>query len=340
MFLYCIFDSVFVMLELKENILATLAYYDIFDFPLKTEEIFERLTNFKHLYISTALQLYSYKEIQKGLDQLVIDRAISIREGYYFLDDREYLVPLRLKREKIAKRKWRIAKRVIWRLRFVPYLRAVFASGSLAMRNTDELSDLDVLIVVRPGRIWLTRLLITAMLSILRVRRRGRDRIAPDKICLNHYITDKSLRIPFKSIYTAQTYTNLASMYVSDQLLIENFMNANEWVLDYVYSWNIKSVCTKSQQTMLARAAEWFLEILGWGHFFNKMAGQYQSKRIAKNPVTTQMGGRVIFNDDQLEFHPHSIEIKIIQSYNERLNLLGLSEFAIEKNSGLDRVVL
>ena len=35
--------------NLRHNILATLAYYDIFDFPLKAEKIFARLINFRHL---------------------------------------------------------------------------------------------------------------------------------------------------------------------------------------------------------------------------------------------------------------------------------------------------
>src|SRR3989344_5892114 len=218
--------------KLRPNILATLAYYDIFDFPLKAEEVFARLINFKHLgqSVDIASPLYlrcpEIGQIQKELDLLILDRTINRADNYYFLFGREYLIPLRLKREEIAKRKWRIARRAIWWLRFIPYLRAVFASGSLAMNNTDELSDLDVLVAVKHGRIWLARLLITAMLSVLHFRRRGRDRIAPDKICLNHYISDEALFIPHQSIYNAQTYANLVPILASE-MITKNFQKTN-----------------------------------------------------------------------------------------------------------------
>ena len=48
-------------------------------------------------------------------------------------------------------------------------------------------------------------------------------------------------------------------------------------------------------------------------------------------------GGRVVFNDEQLEFHPHSVETKIIHDFNKRLKLLGFMELATEKDSGLLR---
>lgn len=337
-------------MDLRQNILATLVYYDIFDFPLKAEEIFDCLINFKHLGMNPLLTThYSLLTVTQELDQLILDRAVGLREGYYFLFDCEYVVPLRIKRERIANRKWRIARRAVWWMRILPYVRAVFASGSLAMRNTDELSDLDILIVIKHGRIWLTRLLITGLLSLLRVCRHGRDKIAPDKICLNHYITDQSLHISYRSIYTAQTYNNLVPIFVSDWRFIDDFKKTNTWVQDYVCRWNIEctdsvevSVEVKPQQrkrqkentSILAKIGEVFLNSR-LGNWLEKLARDYQSRRIASNPVTGQAGGRVIFNDEQLEFHPHSIETQIINDYNSRLEKLNLPQLAVEKDSGL-----
>ncbi|MBI2063946.1 MAG: nucleotidyltransferase domain-containing protein [Candidatus Yanofskybacteria bacterium] len=320
--------------NLRHNILATLAYYDIFDFPLKAEEIFARLINFKHIITGYRLPVTDYRTLQKELDLLILDRTINRSGNYYFLFGREYLIPLRLKRGEIAKRKWRIAKRAIRWLRFVPYLRAVFASGSLAMNNTDELSDLDVLVVVKHGRIWLARLLITAMLSVLHFRRRGRDKIAPDKICLNHYISDEAMLIPHQSIYNAQTYANLVPILASE-MITKNFQKTNVWVLDYVNNWNMGLVETGLNLGVSARILEPFLEISDLDYFLNKISGRYQSRRITDNPVTHQTGGRVIFTDEQLEFHPRSMETQIIKSFNARLIKIGLPQLAVEKDSGL-----
>mgnify|MGYP001572961064 FL=1 len=338
-------------MQLRQNILATLAYYDVLDMPLKAEEILARLINFKHLYgyklpASSKLQRgeqttnYKLEEIIKELDKLVLDGVTNRMGEYYFLFDREYLVPLRFKHEKIAKYKWRKAERAIRWLQFVPYLRAVFASGSLAMNNTDELSDLDVLIVIRNGRIWLARFLITVVLSLFRIRRRASDRIAPDKICPNHYITDKSLFILFKSIYTAQTYASLAPMYIYSPDLIEDFKKSNAWVSGYVFNWNLGRSEENQQlrdpaSKLLVRLVEHLLDSSRLGNFLEKIARKTQKERIASNPVTKQSGGRVVFNDEQLEFHPRSIETSIIRKYNDNLLKLGLADFAIERDSGL-----
>ncbi|MBI2063068.1 MAG: hypothetical protein HYT61_02395 [Candidatus Yanofskybacteria bacterium] len=324
--------------ELKKNILATLAYYDIFDFPLKAEEIFARLIVFKHLNSSEVSKPCSYVEIKKELDQLFIEQIVSCVDGYYFLFDREYLLPLRLKREKIAARKWHMARRTVRWLRLIPYVRAIFASGSLAMNNTDELSDLDVLVVTKYDRIWLNRFLILGTLFLLGMRRRGTDRIAPDKICTNHFVTERSLNIPFKSIYNAQTYANLIPIYLKNAEIVSEFMKENGWVLDYSYYWNIKN-CIETKRRLTSNLSGTCEIILNtkFGDWLEYSAQKYQSKRIANNPATHQAGGRVVFNNLQLEFHPHSIEARTVLAYNERLNSLGLSEFAIEKDSGLTR---
>ncbi len=343
------------MIGIRQNILATLAYYDVLDLPLTTEEVLARLINFKHLQGSGVRVQVSGKtswgadsawnlepetctpaKIQKELDQLILDGMVGRAGEYSFLFDREYLVPLRIKREKIARCKWQKTKRAIRWLRFVPYIKAVFASGSLAINNTDELSDLDVLMVVGSGRIWLTRFLVTALLSILGMRRQASDQIAPDKICLNHYIGDASLAIPFKSIYNAQTYSNLVPIYVREESIIEKFKNANDWVLDFIFNWNVpdKPIIKNGAPEIIARLGEVILDTR-LGDWLETLAKRLQYQRIARNPATRQPGGRVIFNDEQLEFHPRSIETSIIKKYNDNLVRLGVAELAIEYDSGL-----
>ncbi len=322
---------------MKENILATLAYYDILDFPLKAEEIFKFLINFSHLsgYQRDDRQL-TFEEVKKELGSLTEGGTIGFGDGFYFLFDRAYLVPLRLKKEKIAGEKWRKTLRAFRWAGFLPYLRIVFASGSLANRNTDELSDLDVLVAAKHGRIWLARLFLTGLFSIMGARRKPSEKIAPDKICLNHYITDKSLSIAFKSIYNAQTYANLIPVLAAGESLLKDFQKQNSWVLDYVCSWP-EFAKPKLKRGFLGKIST-FLEFLldnAVGDWLECLAGRYQMRRIKNNPRTYEPGGRVVFNDEQLEFHPQSFEKKVIEEYNRRLAKIGLGELAVEKDSGL-----
>ncbi len=325
-------------LNLEENILATLAYYDVIDFPLKEEEIFKFLINFKHLSENNdSFQKPSFEMVKNYLDRLKKERKVDSSKGFYFLSGREYLAPLRIKKEKIAKEKWKKALKAAKWIRLVPNIQAVFASGSLAISNTDELSDLDVLVVAKHGRIWLARIFIMGLLSLLRVRRSGSERIAPDKVCLNHYITDKFPEIPYGSMYNAQTYINLVPIFVRDEKVLENFRKENSWVLTYIFDWpevNQEKRINNGVANQIGKIKEWFLNNRLGGALENA-ARSYQAGRIKRNPLTKKPGGRVIFNDRQLEFHPESVENKIIGGYNRRLRGLGLGQFAKEKNSGL-----
>ncbi len=332
-------------MEIRNNILATLSYYDIFDFPLKAEEVLIYLINFKHLNIADDGSLIKLEDIKKNLDQLILDNVIGLRDGYYFLFNREYIVPLRLKRQTLAKRKWKIIKRTVRWLSLLPYMRLIFAFGSLAMNNTNELSDLDVLIVVKHGRIWLSRFLILGMLAVLGVRRKGSDLVAPDKICPGHFITDQSLNLSFGSLYNAMNYVNLIPVYVRDDYIIDRFNNENKWILDYLYHPNIKnkSILNPGWTRVFSKVAEIILDTR-IGSWFEKLTRNYQMNRIEKNPLTKKAGGRIIINDKQIIFRinskifesrPTSLEEQSINNYHQRLSRLGLSNLAIEKISDL-----
>lgn len=339
----------------KNNILATLAYYDVFDFPLKKEEVFRFLVSFEHLdefkdiagpYKKSLQYPEDFDEIRAELETLKSDGNVSFSEGFYFLFGRDYLVPLRLRREKIAKKKWRKTNRVIRWLKFLPYVKAVFASGSLAMSNTDELGDLDILIVVKHGRIWLSRLLISGLLSLIGIRRKYNQKIAPDKICLNHYITDKSLLIPYKSVYAAQTYVNLKPVFISDPWIIAEFYKANSWLSEYIlnFSADFKHFDISKYQSEEMQGRNFLAKIMATatevilntrlGNWLENWARRWQISRIEKHRKQDPPGGRVVYNDDCLEFHPGSVEEEIIEKYNQRLIALGSDELAIEKGSG------
>jgi len=332
----------------KDNILATLAYYDIFDFPLKEEEVFKFLFNFEHLSASGNRQTPDFGETKTELETLRNNGAVNFSDGFYFLFGRDYLVPLRLRREKIAKKKWKKVFRAIWWLKFLPYVKAIFASGSLATSNTDELGDLDILIIVKHGRIWLSRLLISGLLSLIGMRRRYNQKIAPDRICLNHYITDKSLLIPYKSIYTAQTYVNLKPVFVSDPQIVAEFYKANSWLSEYLINFSptpeqhdLMAYHTKGRKVLgrdfLAKikSAAWEMILNSkLGDWLESRARRWQISRIKKHKKQDPPGGRVIYTDEQLEFHPGSVEKEIIEKYNQRLKKLGFNDLTVEKDSG------
>lgn len=318
--------------------MATLAYYDGFDYPLSAFELYRYLINPLRLrpHIQS-LEPISLRDIKENLEILLRKESIIKEIGFYSLKGREGLATQRIEREKISAQKWRMCLRRAYWLQAAPWVRGIFVSGSLAMGTISADSDFDMLVLVEPSRLYLGRLFLSGIASLIGARRTRFETIAPDKFCFNHYITTASLGISHESLYNAQTYAHLVPIAINPTLSGEFFV-ANLWINKFVYNFTphqqtIRRTVRKSSMLLLAAR---FLERLlnTGGDAFERWARRYQQKRIAANPTTHAPGGRVIYTTTELEFHPHSFERVVLDRYNNLTRKLGLA-MTPEPDSGL-----
>ncbi len=340
--------------HLEKQILATIVYYDILDYPLTGLEVFLYLVKESKSNINvvgTRHCLVSTKVIELLNTSEYLKKYIDQKLGFYFLNvgTRHCLVPtniktdivqLRLNRKKIWDQKWKKARKIFWIMQVVPFSKLVMGSGSFSLGNTRKDSDIDLMIVAKKGRIWTVRTFFTLSTSFLGVRRHKNK--TEDKICLNHYITDKSLRIPFESIYTAHLYCHILSVYNSkeDRKLFRRFQEENKWMKKYLESYefsNLEGFRSIKRNKILNSISKLFEFILSGkiGDYFEKKMSEIQTKRIKKDPLNMKKGGRITISNDQLEFHPNSHEANIIPEFNKRMKELKLFEFGEQKDSGL-----
>ena len=325
---------------LRNSILATIIYYDIFDYPLTLVEIHKYLVNPGRLSkIQGGIGEIKLSDIVDELDRLTEPGVINQKNGFYFLNGRSKLYELRIERDKISARKW---KKFLWMVRSlaaVPYLRGVFASGSMAIDNTTEESDFDVLIIVRSGRLYTCRFFLWAISSILGIRRKKNQKIAPDKLCFNHYITDDNLYINHESIFNAQTYINLKPAMIKPEIL-DQFYVENLWFNNYAYNFRPqknfvgRDVKPPDVLVILAQILEFIFDSF-LGNIAERVLKYFQQKRIKRDPVIHEPGGRIIFTDQELEFHPHSFESIVIEKYKANLKRFGIVPYIDEEDSGL-----
>jgi predicted nucleotidyltransferase len=326
---------------IEKQILATIVYYDIFDYPLTSLEVFSYL-----IEVGAGDSRKSENSMGDILECLennaMLKNRIDVKFGFFFLRGRSEIVAKRMERKKIADQKWKRAKRIFRIIQAIPFLRNIFVSGSLALGNSREDSDIDIMIVAEKGRIWTVRVLVTILTAVLGVRRHKKD--TENKICLNHYITDQSLRIPFQSIYNAQSYIHLKNVFDSegDKEIFEKFQIENNWIRNYAVNYQSselgtsRSVKRNGAIRLFSGIFEYFLSG-SFGDLLERKLSSIQSNKIKSNPFFREKGGRVTINDDQLEFHPESHESRIIPDFNKRMRDLGLFEFSDQKDSGLIR---
>ena len=325
---------------LRNSILATLVYYDVFGRPLTLLEIYKYLINPARISrITDGIGEIKLSDVAEELDRLVSSGVIGSKNGFYFLNGREVVYELRMDRDRISARKWKKFMNMFKPLALAPYLRGVFASGSMAINNTDEKSDFDLLVIARAGRLYTCRFFLWAISSLMGTRRKKYEKIAPNKLCFNHYITDEALNIPYESIFNAQAYINLKPVMIEPEL-IDRFYSKNLWLNNYIYNFHPqkefvgRNVVPSRFLKMSARFIEIFLNSY-MGDWIEKILKKYQQNLIAKNPKTYEAGGRVVFNDNELEFHPQSFEKTVISKYKEGLRRSGVVSFIEESDSGL-----
>ncbi len=306
--------------DVRKLIFATLAYYDLFDFPLTADEIKKYLVAPAYLNLKTDV---NNDEIDAVLYSLVNTGQLRLLEGFYTFPKRDHIAPLRLRNQRIASGRIKRAKTAAFIMSFFPYVQVVFASGSLALENTDHESDLDIFLITRPGRIWTVRFLANAFFDIIGWKRKPQVSVAPNKLCLNHLIVDDSLHIPHHTIYPARIYYHLAPLYVRDAKILKKFQKENDWMYDYMHSWDFSMkylIRDHAAARLVKRIGEAVLNSK-LGTLAEKLVKKYQVKRIEGNILTRNPDDHIEYDDNRLEFHPNSVEGTIAARYATAIDL-------------------
>lgn len=195
---------------LQHNILSCLAYFDIFDYPLKKEEIQAFLG-----------QKATSKELASGLALLVHAGWIKCRDDFYFLGHDASLIEHRQKGNDRAVSQLAIAAKSGAFLSGFPYVRAIGISGSLSKNFADEKSDIDFFIITAKNRLWLARtcMHIFRKLTFLAGKHNW--------FCMNYYVDEEALEIKEKNNFTAMEFITV--LPVRGKKYFNSFFRANEW---------------------------------------------------------------------------------------------------------------
>lgn len=207
---------------MKKAILKTLAYADIFDYPLKEEEI--------EKFLIAEKPTLNIGQVLKGITQ------VSQKDGLFFFKGRGRIVALRKKRQRWSREKIEIAKRVGRWLKFIPSVKMVAITGALAMNNSNEGDDIDLFIVTSVNRLWLSRgLVVTFLRAAGLYRRPGKIK---NKICPNMLLDEGHLGIPKREqdLFSAHEVCQLRPIW-DKKGTYQKFIQKNQWVKQYLPNW-------------------------------------------------------------------------------------------------------
>jgi hypothetical protein len=200
---------------IKKDILAALAYFDLFDYPITQREI--------SLFLKNS---YKQEQIEAALSDLVAERVIYPLEECYSLQDNPLLWRRRRQGNEKAIQMLRVASTVTRVLSAFPFVRGVAISGSLSKNFADEDSDIDLFIITSKNRLWVARTLLHAVKKISYLFNRQHW------FCMNYFVDEAILEIKEKNIYTAIEVATL--MPLRGAVAFNAFYESNKWVAAYL----------------------------------------------------------------------------------------------------------
>src|SRR3989344_652799 len=187
--------------RIYKAIIRTLSYSDVFDYPLKKQELW------KFLNIRTQVNKNSFN---KALNQMIREKKIEAKNRYHFLIGRKKIVSERLERERISIGKLEVAKKAANILSFIPTIKLIGISGSLSLKNAQIIDDIDFFIITTHNSLWITRFFVNVLLLLTGYKRSIQDLHGMNLVCPNLYLL-----------------LDRDSMY-------KKFLSANFWVKNYL----------------------------------------------------------------------------------------------------------
>ncbi len=291
-------------MNLSDSILATLAYHDIFDYPLTAEEVQRYLIDKKA----------SLKSISSSLVILERSDRILNKDNLYTLKKRNNLFTLRKQRVKYSQSKLKRAQLFSYPLSLIPTIKLVAISGALAMQNSCKNDDIDLFLITAKNTLWTTRLFTNLLL--LPFKRHPKSVKTTDRACLNTFLDESNLKISPSNLYLAHEICQMKPIWDRGNTY-HQFLKANRWVTKFLPNWtpNDERQTTndkrqkESNALVLKRLALVArpLEVLAkWGQLW------YMHSKITSEKI----------GEHQLFFHPQDTQTWVLKEYQKRLKRL------------------
>lgn len=198
----------------ERAVLETLAYFDVFDFPVRAEEL--------HRYLhGTAV---ACDDLQAAIDSPGLSGQIEQQDGYYVLAGRRFLIDRYAASARQNARRLQLALGHGAALSRLPFIRMVGVTGSVAMRSGGSDADFDYLLITEPGRLWLARLFAIAF--------GRRARLDGYTLCPNIVLSERALLWPHQDLYSAHELTQMIP--VAGMAIYARLRDLNAWTGRYL----------------------------------------------------------------------------------------------------------
>lgn len=302
------------MNSLEASIYKTIAFFDIFEYPLTLLEL-QKLLFVEQNNVQTrhASSLQNFATALSNIPQ------ITNKNGVYFLQGHENYISRRLERYLIAEQKFKKRKNILKLLCLMPHVKMIAICNSLAFSNAKESSDIDLFIITKKNHVWSSRFFSAGLISLLRLRPEKNK--TKNTICLSFFTDENNLNfeklqcLP-NDIYLKYWLTQVFPVYDENNYW-QKFIQANNWVKNSLPNWQPKQTSEQRQIKLnwLEKNIKKFLELLS----FNALYKKIQLKIISPELKELQnKDTRVIINDSMLKLYPLDRRLQYFKEWQQK----------------------
>lgn len=283
------------MTPLERSIVQTVAYFDLFDFPLTYPELYRYLWQPPHTTTLSAVMVAA-----RQLPQLIE------HSGFVMFKGRETLAETRQQRYVTSELKFNKRRRLLWLFSLLPGVQAIYLVNTMAYQNVRVTSDLDLLMIAQPKKIWAVRFYTTLLAKLLGVRPRPGH--TKDALCLSFFATPNGItQLPelrrndedaLEGYWLAQALPIYDPNHTAEQMVDSQWLKT---VLPHTLPANIhfnRSI----QHTWLHIVGHTLGQLILWNGILKQLQLWVMPKQL-KQLAGPLESGIVVLTDDVMKFH-------------------------------------
>jgi hypothetical protein len=293
---------------LRDAVIRTLAYSAVFDFAMTRPELHRYL-------IGVACNPDELWELVQGDGRLA--RHVVTAGDLVSLRGHEESLTQRQDRDRATARLWPTARRYAQAVASLPFVRMVAVTGGLAAGNAVDGSDIDMLVVTRSGRLWLSR---ASTIAIVRyAARRGWD------VCPNYFLTQRSVTLTEQDLYAASELVRMVP--IAGYRVYQRLRARNAWTAEYYPNASGRPSGGDEVAPLLPRlrvAAEWVLSLPPIG----LVEGWERQRKVTRFQALARAAGmaadETAFGADRCKGHFDAHRSRIRTAYEHNVRSAGL----------------
>jgi predicted nucleotidyltransferase len=288
--------------SLEFSILKVLIYFDLFDHPLRSEEI-----------ASFIDQVATLQNVEEALGHLLQIGMVGHIYGYWGFALLTSKIEQRELKNEIAARRKSSVERFSKFVATFPFVRAVFLTGSFSKGVMGSDSDIDFFIVTDPGKLWITKALMVLFRKIFLFN-------SHRNFCINYLVSSDNLIISDRNIFTAIELFTMIPVY--GHSIHNTMMSDNKWVT--IYFPNYQKLKTTKMEVYPIQPTKRMLEfmfntrIATWlGEHFMKLSEKKYRSKYHQGLTETEFNRAIVVSPNVSKVHPHFFQKQVVEKYEE-----------------------